>query len=83
MKNECARVVTLYSYNLDTQGRLTLLFVVRCGQKSNSSKLLWLSLLPARMKKIHQKMKALQWAQHFSNYKSMRTFPDAQGQLTL
>ena len=27
-------------------------------------------LLPVRMKKIHPKMKALEWSQHFSNYKS-------------
>ena len=39
-------------------------------------------LLPARMKKIHPKMTALEWSQHFSNYKSMGIFPDAQGQLT-
>ena len=28
------------------------------------------------------KMKALEWSQHFSHYKSMGDFPDAQGQLT-
>ena len=90
---------------------------------SNSSKLLWLSLLHARMKKIQSNMNVLQWSQHypsiletlkgsllhnswwvladfkpiqafmvifvtfkdqehFSNYKSVRFFPDAQGQLT-
>ena len=27
-------------------------------------------------------MKALEWSQHFSHYKSMGIFPDAQGQLT-
>ena len=32
---------------------------------SNSSKLLWLSLLPARMKKIQLKMKAFEWSQHY------------------
>ena len=32
---------------------------------SKSSKLLWLSLLPARMKKIHSKMKALESSQHY------------------
>ena len=31
---------------------------------SNSSKRLWLSLLPARMEKIQSKMKALEWSQH-------------------
>ena len=34
------------------------------------------------MKKTHWKMKALEWSQHFSNYKSMGIFPNAQGQLT-
>ena len=33
-------------------------------------------------KKVHLKMKALMWSQHFSHYKSMGIFPDAQGQLT-
>ena len=39
-------------------------------------------LLSARMKKIHPKMKVWERSQHFSNYKSMGIFPDAQGQLT-
>ena len=51
-------------------------------RNSNSSELLWLVLLSARMKKIHPKMKVLEWSQHFSNYKSMGIFSDAQGQLT-
>ena len=51
----------------------------------NSSKAqgqLWLSLLPVRSKKVHPKMKALEWSQHFSHYKSMGIFSNAQGQLT-
>ena len=40
------------------------------------------SVLPARMRKIHSKMKALEWSQHFSHYKSMGILPDVQGQLT-
>ena len=36
----------------------------------------------ARMKKIHPKMKVLEWSQHVSHYKSMGIFPDTQGQLT-
>ena len=39
-------------------------------------------VLYARMKKIHSKLKALEWSQHFSHYKSMGTFPNAQGQVT-
>ena len=51
MKNEGARVVTtLYSYNFDAQGQLTLKLVDGCGGRSNSFKLLWKSLLPARLK---------------------------------
>ena len=38
--------------------------------------------LHVRMEKIHSKMKALEWSQHFSHYNSMRSFQDAQGQLT-
>ena len=34
-------------------------------------------LVPERMKKIHPKMNALEWSQHFSHYKSMGIFPDA------
>ena len=34
-------------------------------------------LFPARMKMIQSKMKALEWSQHFSHYKSMGIFPDA------
>ena len=52
-----------------------------CGN-SNLSKLLLLSLLPSRMKKIHPKLKALEWSHHFFHYKSMGIFPGAQGQET-
>ena len=41
-----------------------------------------MSWIPARMKKIQFKMKALECSQDFSHYKSMGIFPDAQGQLT-
>ena len=33
-------------------------------------------------KKIHLKLKALEWSQHFSNNKSMGIFPNTQGQVT-
>ena len=51
-------------------------------RNSNSSKLSCMSSIPARMKKIQLKMKALECSQDFSHYKSMGIFPDAQGQLT-
>ena len=34
------------------------------------------------MKKIHSKLKALEWSQHFYHYKSMGIFLNAQGQVT-
>ena len=81
VKNEGARVVTTLFINFsDAQGQLTLKSVMEYCQ--NSSKLLWLVLLPARMKKIHPKMTALEWSQYFSPFKYMGIFPDAQGQLT-
>ena len=83
IKNEGARVVTTLFINFsDAQGQLTSKSVMESCKKSNSSKLLWLVLLPARMNKIHQKMTALEWSQYFSHNKSMGIFPDAQGQVT-
>ena len=83
IKNEGARVVTaLFIDFSDAQAQLTPRSVMESCRNSNSSKLVWLVLLPAKMKKIYQKMKALEWSQHFSHYKSMGIFPDAQGQLT-
>ena len=83
IKNEGARVVTTLFINFsDAQGELTPKSVMESCPNSNSFELLWLVLLSARMKKIHPKMKVLEWSQHFSHYKSMGIFPDAQGQLT-
>ena len=81
IKNEEARVATTIFINLsDAQGQLTPKSVMEYCR--NSFELLWLVLLSARMKKIHPKMKVLEWSQYFSHYKSMKIFPDAQGQLT-
>ena len=83
IKNEGARVVTtLFIDFSDAQGQLTPKSVMESCRNSNPSELLWLTLLPARMKKIHWKMKSLEWSQRFSHYKSMGIFPNAQGQLT-
>ena len=83
IKNEGARVVTTLLINIcDAQGQLTPKSVMESCPNSTPSKLLWLVLLSARMKKIHPKMKVQEWSQHFSYYKSMGIFPDAQGQLT-
>ena len=83
IKNEAARMVTtLFIYFSDAQGELTPKSGMGSCPNSNSSELLWSVLLSARMKEIHPKMKVLEWSQHFSHYKSMRIFQDAQGQLT-
>ena len=74
-------VTTLFINFSDAQGQLTPKSVMESCRNSNPSKFLWLVLLSARMKKIHPKMKVLEWSQHFSHYKSMGIFPDAQGQL--
>ena len=83
IKNEGARVVTTLFMNFtDAHGQLTLKSVMESCRNSNSCELLWLVLLSARIKKIHQKMNVLEWSQHFSHHKPMGIFPDAQGQLT-
>ena len=55
----------------DTQGQLTPQSLVRSGRISNSSEMLWMFLLPASMKKIRSKMKALECSQHFPHYNPM------------
>ena len=83
IKNEGARVdTTLYSNFSDAQDQVTLVLVSVSGRNLNSSKLSCMSSLPARMRMIDSKMKALECSQDFSHYKSMGIFPDAQGQLT-
>ena len=83
IKNEDARVVTtLYSNFSDAQGQITLVLVSVSGRNLNSSKLKGMSSLIARMRMIASKMKELVCSQDFSHYKSMGSFPDAQGQLT-
>ena len=44
----------------DAQGQLTPQSLVRSGRISNSSEILWMFSLPASMKKIRSKMKALE-----------------------
>ena len=75
-------VTTLYSNFSDAQEQITLVLVSVSGRNSNTSKLSCMSSIPARMKKIQLKMKALECSQDFSHYKSMWIFLDAQGQLT-
>ena len=55
----------------DAQGQLTPQSLVRSGQISNSFEMLWMFSLPASMRKIRSKMKALEWSQHFPHYNPM------------
>ena len=73
---------TLYINFSDAQGQITLELVVVSGRNLNSSKLSYMSSLPARISLIKSKMKELECSQDFSHYKSMGIFPDAQVQLT-
>ena len=76
IKSEGARVLTsLQFYFLDPPRQLTPMSVMEFRQNSNSSKLLWLSLLPARMKKIQSKIKVLD----FPHYKNMGIFQTLKG----
>ena len=83
INNRGARVfTTLYINFSDAQRQITLELVVVSGRNLNSLKLSCMSSLPARIRMIDLKMKELECSQDFSHYKSMGTFPDAQGQLT-
>ena len=55
----------------DAQGHLTPQSLVRSGQISNSSEMLWMFSLLASMKKIRSKMKELECSQDFSHYNPM------------
>ena len=80
IKNEGARVfTTLYIDFSDAQGQITLEFVVVSGRNLNSSKLLCMSSLPARMRMIESKMKELECSKDFSHYKSMGFFKTLKG----
>ena len=72
IKNEGATVVTTFYSNFsDAQGQITLVLVSVSGRNLNSSEMLWMFSLPASMKKIRSKKKALEWTQHFSHYNPM------------
>ena len=65
------------------KSQLTPKSVMESCRNSNPSKLLCLVLLSARMKKIHPKMKVLEWSQHFSHYKSIGIFQTLKGSLLI
>ena len=55
----------------DAQGQLTPQSLVRSNRISNSSEMLWMFSLPASMKKIRSKTKALECSQFFPHYNPM------------
>ena len=55
----------------EAQGQLTLQSFLESSPNSHLSEILWLSSLPASMKKIRSKMKALACSQHFSHSNPM------------
>ena len=50
----------------DDQGQITLQDIIAPGRNLDRSNTLHLSLLPARIKKIQSKMKALECSQHYT-----------------
>ena len=52
----------------DAQGQLTPQSLVRSGRISKLSEIFWMFSLPASIRKIRSKMKALEWTQHFPHY---------------
>ena len=53
------------------QGQLTHKSLSGSCRVSNPFEILWLSLLPARIKKNKSKMKELEWSQDFPHYNPM------------
>ena len=80
-KNDCTkvsgRVVTIflqlsvYGDFPDAQGQLTHKSLVGSCRVSNPSKMLWLSSLPARIKKNQSKMNKQEWSQGLPHYNPM------------
>ena len=68
---------------LDTEGQVALWYWVGSGRISNTSKLLCMSLLPARMKRMRSKTAEKKWQHRFTHYKPMGILSDAKGQLSL
>ena len=61
---ECSQhfpIITILDFFSDAQRQLNPQSVVELGRISSSSEILWLPSLPAKMKNIQSKMKALEW----------------------
>ena len=65
-------IISLWEFFPGAQGQVTLQFMVRSGQNSKLFEILWLSSLPAKMKKIRSKTKALECSQHYTATFQMR-----------
>ena len=66
-KIESTSIMSLYGFFSDAQGQVTHKSLIRFCQISNPSRIVLVSLLSARMKKIQSKMKALEWSQHYTS----------------
>ena len=65
IKIEGARVATTQNIDFsNTQGQVTPQSEVGSDRNSNSSEMIWMSLLLPSIKNIQIKMKALEWPQH-------------------
>ena len=83
IKTECTIDMTRSNmgfFSTQGKGQVTLTWIVWCGWKSNSSKILWRSWLPARLTKIGSKVKSLSSGQHCLHYNSMGKIFVVQGQ---
>ena len=76
-QNEAGRVLTTFSHYKpmgifsEAQGQLTPQSLSEPGRNLSVSEILWLSSLPASMKKIQSKVNALECSQHFPHYNLM------------
>ena len=68
---------------LVAQGLVTLQKKIRSGPNSNWFEILCLSWIPASLKKLQSKLKALLAGHHFPHYKSTGKYIVAQGLVTL
>ena len=82
IKNEGARVPTLNINFRCSRAANSVVNCGKCGRNSNSSKLLCMFSLPAKLKTIRSKTTEKTRQRHFPHYKSMGDFSDAQGQQT-
>ena len=83
IKNEGARVFTLYINFSDAQGQITPESEVISGRNLISSKLFMHVLVTCKNKDDSIKNEGTRVVTTFFPYKSMEIFPDAQWQLTL